>query len=87
MSRRAVAVIALLGLVGLAYYLTVGRDRQVCTACLRYRARASCATASGGTAAAAVDKALRRACNAIAPADSVAACVLTPPASIQCESD
>jgi hypothetical protein len=83
--RRLVVVAGLIGLAALGYYLFLAGPQEVCTACLSYRGRASCATASGGTAAAAVERARQKACADLA-GDSAAACLGLPPASVQCET-
>lgn len=85
MSRRSLLIAAIVLLL-VAVYFVFGRQREVCTVCLKYGARASCATASGGTAATAVEKAQRRACSKVAAADSLARCLALPPASVQCRS-
>lgn len=85
--RRLMTIAGLVALVAAVYYLTSGRGREVCTVCLSYQARTRCPTASGPTAADAVDRARRAACNELTRADSSrAACMAAPPTSVQCKT-
>jgi hypothetical protein len=83
--RRLLTIAGLVALAAAAYYVTVGRGGEVCTVCLSYQARTRCPTASGQTAADAVDRARRAACDELTRTDSSrAACMVAPPASVQC---
>jgi hypothetical protein len=85
--RGLVTIVGLVALAAAVYYVTAGRGREVCTVCLSYQARTRCPTASGRTAADAVDRARRSACDELTSTDSSrAACMVAPPASVQCRT-
>lgn len=85
--RRLLVIAGIVALAAVAYYFTTGRGSEVCTTCVGYQGRTRCATGSGNTAADAVERARRSACNELTHTDSSrAACMNTPPTSVQCRT-
>jgi hypothetical protein len=73
-------------LVAAIYVLAPAGKTEACTVCVSYRGNRSCGNATGRTPDEAVQEALRRSCATLAPSDSQAPCIVTPPAVIQCEA-
>jgi hypothetical protein len=82
MNRRAFFITMAVA-AAVAFYFAARGPRTSCTTCLSFKGRSSCGTASGGDAAAAVEKARQKACSRVA-GDSLALCLAIPPTSTQC---
>jgi hypothetical protein len=85
--RRLLVLVAIIVVIGAAYYLAEGRGNEVCTVCLSVQSRTRCATARAGTNADAAEEARRTACKELSPTDAGrATCFASPPTSVQCKT-